>query len=65
MLSTFHEDEMVEKERRAKNANGGREMVKKPKMVEDYNSYMGGVDRSDQMVPYYCYSHKSVITVQI
>ena len=33
MLSTFHEDEMVEneKERRAKNANGGREMVKNQK----------------------------------
>ena len=64
MLSTFHEDEMVEKERRAKNAIGGRETVKKTKKVEDYNAYMGGVDRSDQMVAYYSYSHKSVITVQ-
>ena len=33
MLSTFYEDEMVEKERRAKKADGGREIVKKPKMV--------------------------------
>ena len=41
MLSTFHKDDMVEKERRTKKAGGGREIVKKPKMVEDYmyNTY--------------------------
>ena len=52
MLSTFQNNETVDKERRSKNATGRLEIVKKPKMVEDYNKYMGGVDRNDQMVPY-------------
>ena len=65
MLSTFHNNETVDKERRSKNATGGLEIVKKPKMVEDYNKYMGGVDRNDQMVPYYSYSHKLAITCKL
>ena len=39
MLSTFHKDDMLEKERKTKKAGGGREIVKKPKMVEGYNTY--------------------------
>ena len=39
MPSTFHKDDLVEKERKTKKAGGGREIVKKPKMVEDYNTY--------------------------
>ena len=65
MLSTFHNNETVDKERRSKNADGGVEVVKKPKMVEEYNKYMGGVDRNDQMVPYYSYSHKLVTLLQL
>ena len=34
-------------------------------MVEEYNKYMGGVDRNDQMVPYYSYSHKLVTLLQL
>ena len=59
MLSTFHNNETVDKERRSKNATGGLEVVKKPKMVEDYNKYMGGVDRNDQMVPYNSFTQVS------
>lgn len=58
MLSTFHDGELIEKTRRTRKADGGREVVKKPRMVEDYNQNMGGVDRNDQMVLYYTYSHR-------
>ena len=65
MLSTFHNNETVDKERWSKNADGGVEVVKKPKMVEEYNKYMGGVDRNNQMVPYYSYLHKLVTLLQL
>ena len=62
MLSTFHTDEVVQKSRRSRRASDGTEIVSKPKVVEDYNQYMGGVDRSDQMVLYYGYTHRLVNT---
>ena len=58
MLSTFHNDEVIEKRRRTRRADEGTETVKKPKMVEDH---MGGVDRNDQLVKYYTYSHRLVL----
>ena len=33
----------------------GIEEVQKPVMVEQYNTYMGGVDKSDQLLSYYGY----------
>ena len=38
----------------------GTEVIKKPKVVEDYNQYMGGVDKSDQLVLYYGFAHRRV-----
>ena len=48
------------KRRRSRHATGGTETVKKPKMVDEYNQFMGGVDRSDQQVLYYGFAHRSV-----
>ena len=61
MLSTFHTDEIIDKRRRTRAAGSGIEVIKKPKMIDEYNTYMGGVDRSDQMVLYYGYSHRLVV----
>jgi hypothetical protein len=36
------------------------EDIQKPQVVEDYNQNMGGVDKSDQMLLYYGFSHRSV-----
>ena len=45
MLSTIHNDDNISKRRRTRHAVGGREEIEKPVMVEQYNTYMGGVDR--------------------
>ena len=47
MLSTFHDDSMVGKSRRSKTAAGRVESVQKPLVVEEYNQFIGGVDRSE------------------
>ena len=60
MLSTVHDDAMITKARRTRQAEGGREEVRKPVMVEEYNKYMGGVDKSDQLLSYYGFSHRTV-----
>ena len=46
MLSTFHDDTMVGKSRRSRTAVGGVETIQKPRVVEEYNQFMGGVDKS-------------------
>ena len=61
LLSTFHTGEnTVVKRRRSKNVEGGIEEIIKPLMIHDYNQNMGGVDRNDQMILYYGYSHRYV-----
>ena len=60
MLSTVHDDSMLTKTRRTRLVEGGREDVRKPVMIEQYNKYMGGVDKSDQLLSYYGLSHRTV-----
>ena len=38
----------------------GKPDRRKPKMIEDYNHAMGGVDKADQMGIYYCFQRKSI-----
>lgn len=44
MLSTFHDYTFIEKRRRTRHTPGVEEILK-PKVVEDYNLHMGGVDK--------------------
>ena len=46
MLSTVHDDEMMVKVRRTRQVEGGREEVRKRVMVEQYNCFMEGMDKS-------------------
>ena len=52
MLSTYHDDSMVTKNRRSQAAQGGVEDILKPKVVEDYNKNMGGVDKSKWLLQF-------------
>ena len=45
MLSTFHDDTFIDKRRRTRHADDGVEVIQKPKVVEEYNLHMGGVDK--------------------
>ena len=54
-LSNFHTAGVTNKRVRSK--GGGRD-VSKPQMIDDYNAYMGGVDKMDQLCSYYEYPHK-------
>ena len=58
-MSTFHDDSMVSKQRRTRNAVGSQEVISKPAVVEDYNQNMGGVDKSDQFVLYYGFAYRT------
>ena len=59
-LGTIHGDSMVSKVRCTRLAPGGREEILKPHLVEEYNTYMGGVDKSVQLLSYYGFSHRTV-----
>lgn len=51
MISTEHNSEFVEF------VNKRRQVMHKPKVILEYNKYMKGVDRKDQMLSYYpCYN---------
>ena len=52
MLSTYHDDSMVTKNRRSRAAQGGVEDILKPKVVKDYNKNMGGVDKSKWLLQF-------------
>jgi len=55
-LSTFHANQMVPFTTRRQ----GVEAITRPKMITDYNKYMGGVDRMDQMLVYYSIGRKTI-----
>jgi hypothetical protein len=56
MLSTIHSNTMTVSNKLDRN---GLPIIK-PTCVLDYNSYMGGVDTSDQMSKYYSFTRKTL-----
>jgi hypothetical protein len=60
MLTTIHNNSMTTKVRRKRHREGEREEIRKPVAVDQYNQFMGGVDRSDQLLSYYGFTHRTV-----
>ena len=60
ILTTVHSASPVAVERRSRRASGGREQVEKPEAIVEYNKYMGGVDKGDQLLSYYGFPHRTV-----
>ena len=54
MLSTYYDSSMITKSRRSHAAEWGVEDSEKPKVVEDYNHNMGGVDMSKLAANHLC-----------
>ena len=54
MISTRHNGEFVEKKKKF-----GGSMLK-PKCIDEYNTFMGGVDKADQMTSYYSSPRKTI-----
>ena len=59
MLTNIHDDQMIEKRRRSRFSKDGSETVRKPLAVDKYNTYMGGTDKSDQLLSYYVFQNKT------
>ena len=49
-LSTIDDDSMVEIQRRTSACRDRIETIHKPAIIQNYNTYMGGVDKADQLV---------------
>ena len=58
-LSTKHDGSLAAITRRKKKRHGKTEQIMKPLCVTEYNQYMSGVDRLDQMISYYPFTRKT------
>ncbi len=61
VASTVHSalDHGTAKRRIKEGGNWSRKEIRRPKCIEDYNQYMNGVDKSDQLISRYCVLIKS------
>ena len=59
ILTTIHDNSTISKRRRTRSAPGGFEDVFKPHAIEQYNRYMGGVDKMDQYLSYYGFPRRT------
>ena len=57
MLSTVHDTTNTDKRQRTQRASGSVEVTRKTKVIEEYDMSIDGVDKGDQLVTYYGFSH--------
>ena len=58
IISTIHDDSMINKDRRTRFTPTGVKKISKLLVIDKYNTYMG-VDKSDQLLIYYAFSPSS------
>ena len=63
-LSTKHDGTLSCISRRKKKGHGETETILKPQCIIEYNQYMSGVDRLDQMISYYPFHQKNLQVAQ-
>ncbi|XP_063041039.1 piggyBac transposable element-derived protein 4-like [Engraulis encrasicolus] len=59
MLSTVHDNTCTRKRIRTKHSATGYRDISRPVCVDQYNSFMGGVDTADQRMKTYLFPHRS------
>ena len=59
VLSTIADDFMVEIQRRTSVCRECIETIQKSAIIHNYNTYMGGVEKADQLVIYHGFPHFS------
>ncbi len=59
LLTNIHDNSTIVKRRRSKSGVGGHEETVKPTAIEEYNKYMSGVDKLDQMLSYYNFNRRT------
>ncbi len=59
LLTNIHDAFTIVKKRRSKSGVGGYEETVKPTAIEEYNKYMSGVDRLDQILSYYSFNRRT------
>ena len=57
ILCTINDDTTIDKRQQTRRATSGLEVILKSKVRDEYNTYMGGVDKTDQLVTYYGFAH--------
>ena len=60
MMSTKYDANMKKIERYRKGGHGEKEKVQKPVCIMEYNQYMSGIDRLDQMINFYPFTWKTL-----
>ncbi|CAG2242476.1 unnamed protein product [Mytilus edulis] len=59
-ISTIHDHSMSEVQRLVQvDGQFNKADIPCPKIIVDYTKYIGGVDRADQYIQYYCFNHKT------
>ena len=60
MLTTNRDRSLKPQTSRTRRSETGVEVIDKPISIVKYNTYMGGVDKSNQLLSYYTFHHRTV-----
>ena len=58
-LSIIDDNYMIDIERRTSAFQEGVETIQKPAIIHNYNTYMGGVGKTNHLITYYGFPHFS------
>ena len=59
LLTTIHDESMATKQGQKKGAPNGVQVIEKQYGIDEYNKYIGGIDKAGQLVQYYGFNNVS------